>query len=91
MIVHVKVLRILRHFHITQDKEPYCFNNTNATTTTTCKEYADIKTYQFLLYKFLDSQATANILNTDILSIVYMLQQARESLQEIQVCKFKYV
>ena len=66
--------------------DPYHFNNTKTNTTIVCKEYADVKTYQYLLYQFLNnSQATANVPNTTILSIVYMLQQAGESLQEIQV------
>ena len=52
---------------------------------TICKEYTDIKTYQFMLNRSFECQATASISNTTILSIIYMLQQAGESLQEIQV------
>ena len=65
--------------------DPYHFNNTETNATIVCKEYADVKTYQYMLYQFLNSQATANVSNATILSIVYMLQQAGESLQEIQV------
>ena len=56
--------------------------------TTTCKKYACIKIYQLMLYQFMNSHATAtaSVSNTTILSILYMLQQAKESLQEIQVC-----
>ena len=38
-----------------------------------------------MLYQFLDNQGTANIPNTTVLSIVYLLQEAGEYLQEIQV------
>ena len=38
-----------------------------------------------MLNRSLECQATANISNTTILSIIYILQQAGESLQEIQV------
>ena len=47
-----------------------------------CREYADIKTYQVMLYQLLGHQ---DVSNTSILSMVYFLQKARESLQEIQV------
>ena len=57
------------------------FNNA----TIICKEYAGIKTYQFMLYQLLRYQATATVSNATIISIVYLLQKAGESLQEIQV------
>ena len=38
-----------------------------------------------MLYQFLGNQGTANIPNTTVLSIVYLLQEAGEYLQEIQV------
>ena len=79
----IGIVYVITYIRTLQDEASYHFNITNATAI--CKKYADIKIYQVMLYKFFDSQATANISNTTILSIVYMLQQAGESLQEIQV------
>ena len=52
-----------------------------------CKEYAGIKAYQFLLYRFLRNQTTRDIdvPNVTISEIVYLLQIAGQSLQAIQV------
>jgi len=49
-----------------------------------CKHYAEIKAYQYMLYQFLGTQ-NSNISNVTILSIMYLLQNAGESLQTIQV------
>ena len=68
-----------------QRASPFSLEDYFDNATTTCKQYADIKTYQLMLYKFMDSHATANVSNITILSILFILQQARESLQEIQV------
>ena len=48
-------------------------------TTKTCRDYAEIKAYQYMLHNFTTSQ------NITISSIMYLLQSAAESLQAIQV------
>ena len=56
---------------------------------TTCIHYTEIKAYQYMLHQFLGTQNTAKITNATILSIMYLLQNAGESLQTIQVSKIK--
>ena len=68
-----------------KDEDPFSLENYFNNATTICKEYAEIKTYQFMLYQFLGHQGAVNITNTTILSIVYLLQNARGYLQEINV------
>ena len=55
--------------------------------TKTCEFYAGIKVYQYMLHQFLGIQNTSNISNVTLLSILYLLQNAGESLQTIQVSK----
>ena len=52
------------------------------TTEVICKYYAKIKAYQYILHKFFTS---SNKSNTTIVSIMYLLQSAGESLQTIEV------
>lgn len=54
-------------------------------TTTACKRYAETKAYQYMLHKFLGTQNNESISNHTITSIMYLLQNAGESLQVIQV------
>ena len=45
--------------------------------------------YQIILYHLLGQQGTADVSNATILSVVNLLQQAGESLQEIQVSSLR--
>ena len=53
----------------------------------TCERYTEIKAFQYMLNTFLHAQNTNSISNTSILSIMYLLQNAGESLQAIKVSR----
>ena len=52
--------------------------------TVTCQYYSILKAYQYMLYQFLHSQDT-NVSNATTTSVMYLLQTAAKSLQNIQV------
>ena len=54
-------------------------------TVTTCNKYVEIKLYQYMLYKIIETNDTGNVSNLTIISDMYLLQQAGELLQAIQV------
>ena len=51
-------------------------------TTTICKNYTEIKAFEYKLQKFINAQNTSN---ATVVAIMYLLQSAAESLQAIQV------
>ena len=80
-----------KHLHISKS---FIFNTTRDNIsglpelkelTATCRHYTEIKAYQYMLHQLLGTQTTSNISNATILSIMYLLQNAGESLQTIQV------
>ena len=58
--------------------------------TTTCGRYAEVKAFQYMLHQFLGTQNASNIAKATILSVMYLLQNAGEFLQSIQVSILRY-